>query len=635
MAKNKRYSIPYWDGVNSIVQPSISKKTELSHVENARAPIIGVLEKRRGQTKVGTAVGGAVFTSGANYGLAKFATSNSIYQGVFRISADAPGTATPTTAMTVGAFEIGVKEDILVSSGTIKGSTTTGFITMSNALSSIYSLNTSNEWYKLTDASAQDRPSALTDTAKVDDSLVLVNGIDYNRLISKDGVTVIDSTEVGSLYNSPRANRVAFYKNRIYLADFIGGTTRYKTTVVRSSYPMGLVALVDGDITTSSTVTVTDTKYIYSASGMNSYEIYRGGVLVTTITVTTVNETNVITSAPVTLQSADEIWIAGTFTGEKQYRWVSNPTSTGRDVKQYDTFKLSGGEEDEITLLDTIGNIMFIGNKNALMTWNDYSLQNFDLGIGCSSKTGSAKLLGSLYFIHSTGVYATTGTTPTLLSRKVERYINGATKAGIENSAAGIKGQSVFFTLGDVTLNNPDGSFWKTLSDTCLEYSVQDRNWYVHTNVPAEMFLTFINTAGSERFVMGHSGAGKHVKEFLTGNTDDGEEIFFRVDTQEALLMNEFEVFSNVTEIVTLLDRGSSMKTFIALDNEDFYEIQGTSKKGISKLKITSRNNNQDRQNDSPICRTLRMSFRDDSKQICRLLQVALVYTPTTVEESS
>jgi hypothetical protein len=156
------------------------------------------------------------------------------------------------------------------------------------------------------------------------------------------------------------------------MADFITNGVTYPTTVVRSSYPLGIVALVNGDHSIgTTTLEVTDNKYFYADSGMNRYDIYRGSTFIETITVTAVNETSVTTATTSnTILSSDEIWIEGTYRGEKQYRWVSNPTASGKDVKQYDTFRLSGGEDDSITLFDTIGNVMVIGNHYSLSTWD-------------------------------------------------------------------------------------------------------------------------------------------------------------------------------------------------------------------------------------------------------------------------
>lgn len=376
-----------------------------------------------------------------------------------------------------------------------------------------------NQWIKLNNPLAQNLSLAICDFTNADGDLIIVNGVDNNRMITSrifgGTATMVDSVTVGSLYNSPKANKVSFYKSRIYLADyFTDAGDELKTTVLRSSYPMGIISLLNGDVTAAVggvwTLPVTENKYFYTASGMNIYEIYRGNQKVATVTIASVTEAAITaTSANVVFASgfssflsSDEIWINGTFTGEKQYRWISNAGSTGRDVKQYDTFKLAGGDEDGITMLEPIGNILMIANKGAMMSWNDFNLENFDLGIGCVSKNGYIKVKGSLYFLHYSGIYSTSGSMPQLLSRKVERYIKGATKGGLEASAAGYKGLSVFFTIGDSTLYNNDGSVWKTLPDVCLEFNVADQNWYVHTNVISTQFETFVDVTGAERLAM-------------------------------------------------------------------------------------------------------------------------------------
>jgi hypothetical protein len=446
-------------------------------MENALSPIIGVLEKRQGQTVLGTAPGGGLFETLGNFGLVSWDDGGTESQGLLRVT------------------------------------------TVDGSVCNVYFLNMSDEWTLLDNVKAQDLALAICDFANVDSHLVIVNGNDDNRMITSDiasgTATIVTSADAGSLYNSPKANKATFYKGRMYLADFYdAGGNRMKTTVIRSSYSLGIVALLNGDVTSSDGGTwklpVTDTKYFYTAAGMNQYEIYRGSVKVATITINGMSETEIrATDANVTFEagftsflSSDEVWVNGTYDGEKQYRWVSNSGISGSDVKQYDTFKLAGGDEDPVTLLEPIGNVLMVGNKNALLTWNDYNLENFDLGVGCVSKNGYVKLKGALYFLHYSGVYSTSGSMPQLLSRKVDRYIRGATKAGLEECAAGFKGLSVFFTIGDVSLYNNDGSFWKVLPQTCLEFNVADQNWYVHTNVTSTQFETFIDSTGNERLAM-------------------------------------------------------------------------------------------------------------------------------------
>ena len=269
-----------------------------------------------------------------------------------------------------------------------------------------------------------------------------------------------------------------------------------------------------------------------------------------------------------------------------------------------------------------------IGNKRNLAAWDDYTLQNIDLNIGCTSNRGSVKMLGTLYFLDYGGVYGTNGGLPTLLSRKVSRYIEGATKAGLENAAAGYKGLSVFFAIGDSTLYHSDGQEDRTISDVVLEYNVGDQNWYVHTEVPMSQFINYIDSEGKEQLWGTHTGSNE-VSSFLEGGSDNGAAIFMRADTQEVQLTKEFEMSSSLLSVQTEVDRGSQMKIFVSINKGRFYELQGTVKKGTSSLKIHA----IDKDMNSPVyCEKIQVSYRDSSKQRCRLNQTAIIYRPTSID---
>lgn len=654
----QRLPISYFEGVNSTVQHGIAKSSELFYIENGRSKVIGSIEKREGQQKFGTTAAGTPFYATGNFGLTKFINEGG-NQGIFRLStAGVQNAATLTLSVfddvRVGeyfymgdnnpALQVRAIEYITISEPDMLGFTdgTARILDGTSYRSSIYSLDNNNLWNVLADADGQNILGADADFAKVDDNLVMVNGRDYNRMIDKDGATVTTSLNPGDLYNSPRARKSAFYKNRMYLGDIIKNGVRYKTTIARSSYPLGIIALLNGDLTASDgsgswVIPVTDTKYFYSDTGMNIYEVYRGNSKIATVTLSSVQQTTVTATVANTVfesgytsfLSADEIWVSGTFTGDKQYRWVGGDSAVNRDVKQYDTFKITGGDESEITMMELIGNVLLIANRNTMMTWNDYMLENMDLGVGCVSPNGYAKLMGSLYFIHYSGVYSTTGGVPTLLSRKVDRYIKGATRGNLEKSCVGFKGLSVFFTIGDVTLYNKDGSFQKVVKDVCLEFNVGDQSWYIHTNVPALEFANFIDTKGVERLLYASSAAGASVKEFLVGSTDDGEVIFFRMDTQVMQISKSFETYAIPTELLVETERGTLLKAYIAIDEEDdFYPLEGSIRKGVSGLKITAKDPKVQKQ--TPV-RKITVSLRDESRQTCKILQLAVIYVPTNI----
>ena len=625
----KRINIGYFDGVNSLVSHNVAKSTELFHVENVRSPQIGSIEKREGQTVLGSsyygpgisgysgvAVSGFSGYSGysgvsgysglpvtvqANYGLVYFSNSGSNNQGLYRLT-----------------------KTMVNPSGT----------------STLYYLDSSNVWTSLPYNTAMMLDGQISTTI-AENNLFIVNNVASNRYISgADGITVSTSSIAsGHLWNSPIASQICFYKNRLYLGDFTRDAVRYKTTVLRSSYPVGLITLITDDLTTTNgsarIIGITDNKYIYPDIGANLYEVYRGPVKVCDLEVTVVSASeitaNITNMTLPSILAADEIWVSGTFTGAKVFRWPTNPTSSGKDVKQYDTFKLSGPDNDPLTMLVNIGNILMVANKSSMSSWNDYNLESFDLNIGCSSKNGYVKLLGSLYFLDYTGVYSTSGSLPKLISNKVERYISGATKAGKESCAAGKKGRSVFFTLGNVTLYFPDGSLEKVLSDVCLEYNITQENWFVHTNVKASQFATFIEAINSDRLEFTDKAGTFAVKEFLSGETDDGTEIFMRVDLPKITLNPLWDRVNTPIGIIIDSERGTSMKAYVSFEegNPEFYELEGKINKGLSILKI---NNKDDSRGTPAPVRLISVSLRDGSKQLCRINRMAIIFVPTNMD---
>jgi hypothetical protein len=372
---------------------------------------------------------------------------------------------------------------------------------------------------------------------------------------------------------------------------------------------------------------VTDTKYIYTS---DTLLVYRGGTLITTLTVTAKTQTTItVTATGVAIQSADELWVNNSFNGQKIFRWATS--SSGTTVQQYDTFKLTGGQNDRIKMMTNIGNVMVIANSQKISFWNDYSLQSLDVSDGCVSDNGYTKALGSLYFIGYKGIYSTTGeSAPKLESSKIEKYITGATKTGLENSAAGTKGFSIFFSIGDVTLYKNDGSIDKTLSDVCLEKNLIQQNWFIHTNIPASQFATYIHSTDPDRLEFSSTTSPMHIYELFYNETDSDDEIPFRIDTQNITLCNNFENFAYPRKIIVESERGSGISCFVSLDEDNFYQLKGEAKKGISTFFVNSKD---EEIAEPPRCRNIKISLRDFSKKLCKISRIAIIYTDTIEEE--
>lgn len=134
------------------------------------------------------------------------------------------------------------------------------------------------------------------------------------------------------------------------------------------------------------------------------------------------------------------------------------------------------------------------------------------------------------------------------------------------------------------------------------------------------------------------------VKKFLYGTTDDGDEIFFRVDTVPLQLFPSSksttpspfssvpEVYATPISVITETERGITTKTFVGLDSEPFFELKGDTIKGISILKVIQEGQGKMR---TTLCQTMRLSYRDSSKQRCRIMHSAILYLPTPIDYSA
>ena len=597
----QRKEISYYDGVNALVASNIAKKEELFHAENVRSPMVGTVEKREGIELIGQTVGNEEFITTANHGLFYFSNEAipASNKGLYRIST-------------------------VTSSG----------------LDNIYKLNELNQWATLTGLGANlalPTTSPTFDTCVAENNLYIANqSITTRYILGTDGVSMVDSTTTtGNLYNCPKANLINYFKGRLYVADYLNGTVRLKNTILRSSTQLGIISLVNNDVKSGVTeIPVTDNKYFIQGE---TVQVYRGKNLITTWTVTTINEGSIIVSSNgVDIKASDEIWVNGTYGSTlKVFRWVYNPSSMGVAAKDYDTFKLSSttdNNDEEITVMSNVGNVMFIASRSNISIWNDYVLQNLDLGLGCVSRKAYVKNSGSMYFLHYTGIYQTSGGIPELKSSKVERYLTGATLSGLENACAGKKGRSVFFCIGDVTLKKPDGSVEKILQDVCLEYSITQENWYIHTGVKASEMATFIDSIDYDKCVMMTTHDNRPVCEFLKPGvyTDLGKEIPMRTDTPNILLGATFEKVSYPLEISTEMERGSGMKCFASLDMSPWYELEGEARKGMTIFKFTRKGEDTTQ---PPRCRNVRWSFRHNGKQSCVIAKSAVTYMISNEEE--
>lgn len=493
-------------------------------------------------------------------------------------------------------------------------------------------------WYRINQGLSLPYTGLYSHDVTVAENCAIIAGdVSTNRQIDSDGRTMYDSSDLNShVYGSPPANKVNYFKGRLYLADLLVGSQRYPTRVQVSSPPLGIVGLIEGDHDSGVTeVRMTDVKYVRVG---DTLDIWRGTSSVGTITVTAKSQSSVTcTATSFAMLNSDEAWVSGTYNGKRLFRWADR-TETGTGVKKYDTFDLPGGTGDRITMMANVGGVEVIASKTAMAYWDDSQLISMDANIGCVSDKGSVLHMGHLFFVNYTGVYSTTGAVvPTYRSAKVEPYFRGATKANMDKCAMGRKGTSVFVAIGDVTLYNDDGSVRASPKDVCLEYDIQKDDWAVHTNVPANVFANFTYGSRTDRLLYGTdrgfwlpqtaSYAGVYgVREFLDPNRAydfDGVnslEIIYRMDLPRMQVSALEEGLAEVRKAVLQCDRGSEVQLFVREDGDsDFHACAGEFTKGAKVVTVTS--NSTKRGSDLPgpmVCRALDVSVRGSTRSKTR-----------------
>ena len=338
--------------------------------------------------------------------------------------------------------------------------------------------------------------AAECDFANAYERCFIVNGTDNNFYLESGATTAVDSTtSTGMLYNAPTARLINYFRDQLYLGDYLRiDGTRERTGICFSSVPLGIVSLVSGDQTQPiTTLNVTDTKYIKVGAANDSLDVYRGGTLIGTITVTGKTQNSLtISSFGTNLLSSDELWIAGTRSGAKVIRWDNRATGIG--ISQYDSFKNTS--EEDLVLLANVNNTMMIFTENSISLYNGTYLKPLDLEIGCISKNSFVKILGQGFFLHTTGLYATTGGVPRLLSAKIQDIFTNANISSLRKATAATDGFSYFVYIGPVTFYDQEGRPKKTLNDVVIEYNIRQNNFFVHTDIPISHFASFVSDSG-------------------------------------------------------------------------------------------------------------------------------------------
>jgi hypothetical protein len=313
----KRAYIKYFDGLNPSVSSNLEKSTEFTYAENARCTQIGSVEKRNGSLDMDYISEGVKLGAIDNYLLTYFPPENS----------------------NIDLYRLSQKDTVNVADFYSFSESSGYWSKMSGTLGSA-GININNGYN--TDFS----------TTIAEGCLFVANLNDYPRYIDEDGEVYeyhLDNPasphvdNLGHLFGCPVSSKIKYYKNRLYVADYIYNGVRYKNKILRSSPPSGIISLINSDVdqvfvpgTTvyAIEVEVTETKYLSSGQGGDLYDIYRGEEKIAVMQVDSIGEGTAsvnITTEPgqTSVLAADEIWLKNTYGESKYFRWPTKTDSSG------------------------------------------------------------------------------------------------------------------------------------------------------------------------------------------------------------------------------------------------------------------------------------------------------------------
>lgn len=171
------------------------------------------------------------------------------------------------------------------------------------------------------------------------------------------------------------------------------------------------------------------------------------------------------------------------------------------------------------SLYKSIDDKLMIGKETGeLYSWDEVNLEKVSKENGPSSRRSLAVADDKYYYLNWKGVYRQDIGLPTQISAPVENYINDRSGSAIPaahfgTAQGGAYGDKYYCTIGSATPDSVLGS------SSVLVYDTRMNDWSLYSSqITFNSYLSFVNSVGSNQFVVGNSTAGTHAGIAYTFN---------------------------------------------------------------------------------------------------------------------
>jgi len=182
----------------------------------------------------------------------------------------------------------------------------------------------------------------------------------------------------------------------------------------------------------------------------------------------------------------------------------------------------------EITGLGTVSGVEIIFKDHSMYRWNNRSVEAEPLvTVGCLSQESVANCGGGiLSFFNEKGIWITTGEQPILISRRIQKWIDGMSSSFYSNVSAFGDEEHLYMSLGDCTV---DG---KTYQNVVARYSLNTKEFAVFSY--ANEFRRFTGYQdGTDYKIVGGDTTNRVLQIESSSTTDNGTAISFEIVSHE------------------------------------------------------------------------------------------------------
>jgi hypothetical protein len=186
-----------------------------------------------------------------------------------------------------------------------------------------------------------------------------------------------------------------------------------------------------------------------------------------------------------------------------------------------------------IQALNKVPGYLLIYKQRSLKRWNfDSSFPEDLVNIGTQSHKSVVRARGKNYFFYGpNGFYETSGNYPKLISRPIQRVVEGINSSFYANVNGWSDNDNIYWSIGTVTMNF-DRGFTESYNNVVVRYNIDSQQWaplqYAHNFRALHQYIS-----GDDTLIVGGDSDGQ-VLQLNTGNTDySGNAIVYLLQSPE------------------------------------------------------------------------------------------------------